>query len=85
MVKVGISDMETKPKVVKESTTLPIAKNKIDTVNKTDKPQASKSKKDKSIRNKSDKDRSLGKSRSLDGSKSTEKSETEYTVKTVNK
>ena len=38
----------------------------FDTVNETEKPQASKSKKDKLIRNESDKGRSLDKSRSWD-------------------
>ena len=57
MVKEGINDTETKPNVVKEAITHPIAKNKIDTVNETDKPQSSKSKKDKTISNKSDKGR----------------------------
>ena len=57
MAKGGINDMETKPNVMKEAITHPISKNKIDTVNKTDKPQAYKSKKDKPIRNKSHKGR----------------------------
>ena len=35
--KEGISDMKTKPNVVKESINYPIATNKIDTVNKTEK------------------------------------------------
>ena len=47
--------METKPNVVDKLITYPISKNTIDTVNKKDKPQASKSKKDKSIINKSNK------------------------------
>ena len=45
MVKEGIHDMETKPNMVKEATTPPIAQNKIGTVNETDKPQAYKRKK----------------------------------------
>ena len=49
--KEGINDMETKPNVVDEAIIHPIAKNKIDTINETEKPQAPKSKKDKSIRN----------------------------------
>ena len=57
--KESINDMETKSNVVEEATTHPIAKNKIDTVNKTYKPQASKSKKYNSIRNESNKGRSL--------------------------
>ena len=47
--------------MVKEDITPPIAKNNIDTVNKTKKPQASKRKKDKSISNKSDKGKSFDK------------------------
>ena len=49
--KEGIYDMETKPNVVDEAIIHPTAKNKIDTINETEKPQAPKSKKDKSIRN----------------------------------
>ena len=50
---------------MKESITPPIAKKNIDTVNKTDKSKASKRKKDKSSSsNKSDKGKSLDKSRS---------------------
>ena len=67
--------------MVKEAITHPTPKNKIDTVNEINKPQASKSKKDKSISNKSDKDRSFDKSRSLDKSRSTQITETEDTVK----
>ena len=44
--------MITKPNVVKEAITLPIAKKNIDTFNITEKPQASK-RKNKSIKNKS--------------------------------
>ena len=83
--KEGINDIETRPNMVKEVNNHPIATNKIDTVNKTDKPKVSKSKKDKSIRNKSDKSRSLHKSRSLYKSRSTQGTETEYTVKKLNK
>ena len=43
--------MKQKSNVVEEAITHTIAKNKIDTVNETDKPQAYKSKKYKSIRN----------------------------------
>ena len=74
-----------KPNVVDEAITHPIAKNKIDTINKTDKPQASKSKKDKSIRNESNKSISLDKSRSLKKSRASQITEAEYTVKTRNK
>ena len=38
MVKEGVNYMETKPNVEKEAITCPIAKNIIDTINKTDKP-----------------------------------------------
>ena len=72
--------METKLNVMKEAITHPIATNKIDTVNETDKPQASKSKKDKFISNESDKSISLDKSKSLDKSRSTQDTETEDTV-----
>ena len=40
--------METKPNVVEKSITIRRGKNKIYAINKTDKPQASQSKKDKS-------------------------------------
>ena len=85
MVKEGINDTETKPNVVKKAITPPIAKNKIDTVNETDKPQASKSKKDKSTSNESDKGSSLDKSRSLDKPSSTQITETEDKLRTINK
>ena len=66
--------------MVKESITPPISeKYKIDTVNKTDKSQASNKKVDTSSSNKSDKGKSLDKSRS------TKITETEHTVKTVDK
>ena len=71
--------MGEKPNVVKESITPPIAKNNIDTVNKIEKSQASKRKIDRSSSNKSDKCKSLDKSRS------TQRTETEDTVKTLNK
>ena len=45
MAKEGIYDMETKPNMAKEACTHPIATNIIDTVNKTDIPQAIKSNK----------------------------------------
>ena len=61
--------METKRNVVKTFITNNKQKNEIDTVNKTDKPQASKSKKDKSISNESRKGMALYKSRSLDKSR----------------
>ena len=51
MVKEGINDMKKKCNVVDKAITHHKKKNKIDTVNKTDKTQASKSKKDKSIIN----------------------------------
>ena len=71
--------------MVEEAITHPIAQNKINTVNKTYKPQVPKSKKDKSIRNKSEKDTSLDKSRSLDKPSASQRTETYYTVKTKNK
>ena len=45
MVKEGINNMETKRNVVKTFITHHKGGNKTETVNKTDKPQASKSKK----------------------------------------
>ena len=45
IVKEGNNDMRIKPNVVKESITPSIAKNNIDTVNITEKPQSSKRKK----------------------------------------
>ena len=77
IVKEGINDMGTKLNVVKEAITPPISKNNIDTVNKKEKPQASKREKEKFINNKSDKGKSLDKSRS------TRRTETEDTVKSV--
>ena len=71
--------MGTKTNVVKESRTTPIAKKNIDTFNKTDKSQASNTTIDTPSRNKSDKGRSLDKSRS------TQISDTENTLNTVNK
>ena len=56
MVKEWINNKK-KSNVVKEAITHPIAKNKIDTVNETEKPQVYKRKKDTSISNKSDKSR----------------------------
>ena len=79
VVKEGNNDMGTKPNVVKETITPPIAKKNIDTVNKTDKSQASNKNLDTSRSNKSDKVKSLDKSRS------TERTDTENTVNTVNK
>ena len=76
--------METETNVVKEAITHLIPKNKVDTVNEINKPQASENKKDKPISNKSDKGRSFDKSISLDKSKSTQRTETEDTV-TLNK
>ena len=78
-VKEGINDMGTKFTVVKESITPINAKNNIDTFNKTQKPQASKRKKDKYTSNKPDKGKSLDKSRS------TQRTETEDILKAVNK
>ena len=77
--------METEPNVVDKAITHPIEKNKIDTVNKTDKPQASKSKTYKSISNESNKVISLDKSSSLNKSRASQRTETKDTVKTINK
>ena len=74
MVKEGTNDKETKLNMVKEAITPPIAKNKIITVNKTEKPHESKIN-IKNTSNKSDKGISLDKSRP------TERNETEDTVK----
>ena len=71
--------METEPNMAKEAITHPIATTKIDTVKEKYKPQTSKSKKYKSIGNKWEKSRSLDKSRYTQGT------ETEDTVKTLNK
>ena len=60
-------------------------KNEIDTINKTYKPQAYQTKKDKSISNESNKVMALDKSSSLDKSRASQITETEYTVKTLNK
>ena len=62
----GINDTKAKPKLVDEAITYPIAKNKIDTTNKTYKPKSSISIRDKSISNESNKVILLDKSRSLD-------------------
>ena len=69
--------MGKKPNVVKEAITLSIARNNIDTVNKAEK--SNKIKIDTSSSNISDKGKSLDKSRT------TQRSETEYTVKKVKK
>ena len=58
------TEMGTKPNVVREAITSPIAKKKIDTVNKTEKSQASNKTVDTSSSNKSDKGKSLDKSMS---------------------
>ena len=61
---------------MKESITPPIAKNNIDTVNKTDKSQASNKKVDTSSSNK------YYKGKSLDKSRSTQRTDTKNTVNT---
>ena len=61
---------------MEEAITHPIEKNKVDTVNETDKPKASKIKKDKSISNKSDKGGSLNKSISLEKPRDYQRTET---------
>ena len=65
--------------MVKESITPTIGKNNIDTVNKTEKSQASNKKVDTSISNKSDK------SNSFDKSRSNQITDTENTVNKENK
>ena len=77
IVKEGNTDMGKIPNVVTEANTPPIAKNNIDTIKNIEKSQAYQ--KRKSSSNKSDKGKSLDKSRS------TQRTETEGTVKTVNK
>ena len=54
-------------------------------MNKTEKPQEYQSKKDKSISNESNKGMPLDKSILLDKSRASQITETEYTVKTLNK
>ena len=51
MAKEGINDTERIPNVAEKGITHCMKINKIDSINETDKPQASKSKKDKSISN----------------------------------
>ena len=63
IAKESISDMETKPNVVNKAITNPIAKNKIDSINETDKLQASQSEKYISISYESNNGISLDKSR----------------------
>ena len=63
IAKEGINDMETKPNVVNKAITHPIAKNKIDSINETDKLQASQSEKYISISYESNNGISLDKSR----------------------
>ena len=76
--KEGNTDMGTKTNMVKESITPPISKHKVDTVNKTEKSQASKKTVDTSSSNK------YGKGKSLDESRSTQRTDTENTVNKVN-
>ena len=78
MFKEGVNNMETKRNVVKIAITHHKGKDNIETVNKRDKPQESKTKKDKYIFNK--KCMTLDKSRTLDNSRASERNETEYTV-----
>ena len=61
MVKEGINNMETKLNVVKTAITHHKRGNKIDTVNKIDKPQSSKIKNDKYISNEPNKGMALDK------------------------
>ena len=74
MVKEGIIDMETKPNVVEKAITHHKGGNKINAINETEKPQVYQSKKDKYISNESNKGTALNKSRS------SQITETEYTV-----
>ena len=60
-------------------------KNQIDAINETDKLQESQSKKDKSISNESNNGTPLDKSGTLDRSRDSIRTETQYTVKTLNK
>ena len=69
MVKERINNMEKKLNVLKKAITRHKGGNKIEKVNKTDKPQASKSKIYKYIRNESKKVMALDKSSSLDKSR----------------
>ena len=62
-----------------------IAWKQIDAINETDKPQSSQIKKDKSVSNEPNKGMSLYKSSSLDKSRASQITETEDTVKTLNK
>ena len=66
--------MGTKPNVVKEAIIPPIAKNKIDTVNKTEKSQACNKTVDKSSSNKSDKGNKVNKSRFISRNRLSNKS-----------
>ena len=79
-IKEEINDMEKKHNMVDKAITCPIAKNKIDTVNEKDKPQASKSLENKSNSSELNKGISLYKSRSLDKSSYFQINETDYTV-----
>ena len=74
VVNEGNTDMIAKPNVVKEAITPTILKKKVDTVNKTEKPQTSNETVDTSIINKYDK------CKSLDESRSNQRTDTEYTV-----
>ena len=65
MVKEGINDMWTKCNAVEKAITHHKGKNKIDAINKADKPESSQGKKDKSISNETKKGMALDKLRSL--------------------
>ena len=64
IVKEEINDMIKNLMWRRKPSLLPLQQKKIDTINRTEKPQTSKRKRDKSISNKSDKGKSLNKSRS---------------------
>ena len=85
IVKEGINDMKKKRNVVEKAITRHKEKSKIDAINETDKPQEYQSKKDKSISNESNKGMELDKSSSLEKSRASQRTETEDTVKTLNK
>ena len=74
VVKLGNTYMGTKPYVLKEAITPPIAKNKIYTVNKTEKSQACNKTVDKSSSNKSDKGNKVNKSRFISRNRLSNKS-----------
>ena len=79
VVNEGNTDMIAKPNVVKEAITPTILKKKVDTVNKTEKPQTSNETVDTSSSNNYDK------CKSLDDSRTNQRTYTEKIVNKVNK